>query len=202
MIYVVSDIGKKIAELRRDRGINQEQLSEMANLSRVTIAKYESGRIEPGAQALSRIADALSVTTDELLCRTDKLPPFIPMVKSAVPVVGVIACGQPITAEQNVTGYADLPESVYADFALKCKGDSMTPTFSEGDLVLIRQTPDVQNGQIAAVGIDGEATLKRVYRSESGVTCVSDNPAFAPMFFPAGEGLIVYGKAVGIVKYI
>ena len=197
---MVLDIGKKIAELRRERNINQEQLAEMANLSRVTIAKYESGRIEPGAQALSRIADALSVSTDELLSRVEKLPPFIQIVKSGVPVVGDIACGQPITAEQNITGFADLPESVSADFALTCKGDSMTPTLAEGDLVLIRQTPDVQNGQIAAVGIDGDATLKRVYKSENGVTCVSDNPAFAPMFFPAGDGLTVYGIAVGFVR--
>ena len=68
------DIGKRIAELRRVRGINQEQLAEMALLSRVTIAKYESGRIEPGAQALSRIADVLEVSTDELLGRTEERP--------------------------------------------------------------------------------------------------------------------------------
>ena len=68
------DIGKRIAELRRDRGINQEQLAELAMLSRVTIAKYESGRVEPGAQALSRIADALEVTTDTILGRTEDEP--------------------------------------------------------------------------------------------------------------------------------
>lgn len=68
------DIGKMIAELRRDRGINQEQLAELAMLSRVTIAKYESGRVEPGAQALSRIADALEVTTDTILGRTEEEP--------------------------------------------------------------------------------------------------------------------------------
>lgn len=68
------DIGKRIAELRKARGLNQEQLSELALLSRVTIAKYESGRVEPGAQALSRIADALEVTTDVLLGRSEELP--------------------------------------------------------------------------------------------------------------------------------
>ena len=197
---MVLDIGKRISELRRERNVSQEQLAEQASLSRVTIAKYESGRIEPGAQALARIADALGVSADELLSRTDKLPPFISIIKSGVPVVGEIACGQPITAEQNVTGFADLPETVSADFALKCKGASMSPTFEDGDLVLIKQTPDVPNGQIAAVGIEGEATLKRVYRGDTGITCVSDNPAFAPMFFPAGEGLTVYGIAVGYVR--
>lgn len=200
VIFMTNDVGRRIAELRRERGLNQEQLAELALLSRVTVARYESGRIEPGANALSRIADVLDVSVDELLCRTEKLPPFISIMKSGVPIVGEIACGTPITAQQNVTGYADLPESVNADFALKCKGKSMSPTFEEGDLVLIRQTPDIENGQIAAVGIDGEAMLKRVYKSETGVTCVSDNPAFAPVFFPAGEGLTVYGMAVGYVR--
>lgn len=71
------DISKRIAELRKARGLNQEQLSELALLSRVTIAKYESGRVEPGAQALSRIADALEVTTDTLLGRSEEQPEVI-----------------------------------------------------------------------------------------------------------------------------
>lgn len=195
-----TNIGKRIAALRRERGYSQDELAEMAMLHRVTLARYETGVLEPGALALSRIADALGVSTDEILCRSEKLPPFIQLVKSAVPIVGEIACGQPITAEQNVEGYAELPDGVRADFALRCKGDSMSPTFEQGDLVLIRQQPEVQNGQIAAVGINGEATLKHVYKQENGITCVSENPAYAPMFFPAGEGITVYGLAVGFVR--
>ena len=194
------DIGNRIAELRRERGYNQDKLAEMALLNRVTLARYETGVIEPGAMALARIADALGVTTDEILCRVDKQPPFLPIAKTTVPIVGEIACGTPITAEQNIEGYADLPDGVRADFALRCKGDSMSPTFEQGDLVLIRQQPEVQNGQIAAVGINGEATLKHVYKQGNGITCVSDNPAYAPMFFPAGEGVTVYGLAVGFVR--
>ena len=194
------DIGKRIAELRRERGYNQEELAEMAMINRVTLARYETGTIEPGAFAISRIADALGVSTDEILCRVEKLPPFIPLVKTSVPVIGEIACGQPITAQQNAEGYAELPDGVQADFALRCRGDSMEPTFEQNDLVLIRQQPEVMNGQIAAIGINGEATLKRVYKQDNGVTCVSDNPAYPPMFFPAGEGLIIYGLAVGYVR--
>ena len=197
---MANDIGKRIAMLRRERGYNQDTLAEMANLNRVTLARYETGVIEPGAMALSRIADALGVSSDEILCRTEKLPPFIPIVRDAVPVIGEIACGTPITAEQNIDEYAPLPDGVRADFALRCRGDSMSPTFRDGDLVLIRQQPEVSNGQIAAVGINGEATLKHFYRSATGVTCVSDNPDFAPMFFPAGEGVTVYGLAVGYVR--
>lgn len=195
-----SDIGKRIAALRRERGYSQDELAEMSQLHRVTLARYETGVLEPGAFALTRIADALGVSTDEILCRTEKLPPFIPLVKSAVPIIGEIACGTPITAQQNIEGYAELPDGVRADFALRCKGDSMEPTFEQGDLVLIRQQPEVQNGQIAAVGINGEATLKRFYKQGDGVTCVAENPAYPPMFFPSGEGITVYGLAVGYVR--
>lgn len=195
-----SDIGKRIAELRRERGMSQEELAELAMLHRVTVAKYETGQVEPGALAIGRIADALGVSADELLCRVNKLPPFINMVKAAVPIVGDIACGKPITAEQNVEGYAELPDGVSADFALRCNGDSMTPTFQPGDLVLIRQQPEVQQGQIAAVGIDGEATLKRFYKHGDGIVLVADNPAYPPQLYPAGTDVRVYGLAVGFVR--
>lgn len=195
-----NDIGKRIAELRRERGYNQEQLAEMAMLNRVTLARYETGVIEPGALAIGRIADALGVSTDEILCRVAKLPPFIPIVRDAVPIVGEIACGQPITAQQNIDGFAELPDGVTADFALRCKGESMAPTFQTGDLVLIRQQPEVEPGQIAAVGIDGEATLKRFYKHGDGVVLVADNPAFPPQVYPAGADMTIYGLAVGFVR--
>lgn len=196
----MQDIGKRIAELRRERGLSQEELAELAMLHRVTVAKYETGTVEPGALAIGRIADALGVSTDELLCRTDKLPPFISLVKNAVPIVGEIACGQPITAQQNIEGFAELPDGVHADFALRCKGESMTPTFAPGDLVLVRQQPEVDPGQIAAVGIDGEATLKRFYPQGDGVVLVADNPTFPPLVFPAGSDVQIYGLAVGFVR--
>lgn len=195
-----NDIGKRIAELRRERGLSQEELAELAMLHRVTVAKYETGQVEPGALAIGRIADALGVSTDEILCRVAKLPPFIPIVRDAVPIVGEIACGQPITAQQNIEGFAELPDGVTADFALRCKGESMAPTFQTGDLVLIRQQPEVEPGQIAAVGIDGEATLKRFYKHGDGVVLVADNPAFPPQVYPAGADMTIYGLAVGFVR--
>jgi repressor LexA len=195
-----TDIGKRLSELRRERGFSQDELAEMAMLNRVTLARYETGVIEPGAFALSRIADALGVTTDELLCRSEKLPPFLPIIKNAVPVIGEIACGQPITAQQNIEGYADIPDGAHADFALRCKGDSMEPTFEAGDLVLIRQQSEVQPGQIAAIGVNGEATLKRLYKHENGVVLVADNPAYPPQVYTAENDLVVYGLAVGFVR--
>ena len=195
-----TDVGRRIAELRRERGYKQDELAEMALVSRITLARYETGTIEPGAFALSRIADALGVTTDELLCRTEKLPPFIQMTRGTVPVVGSIACGTPITADQNIEGYADIPDGVHADFALRCKGDSMAPTFLDGDIVLIRQQPEVENGQIAAVGINGEATLKHVYKTGDGFLLVADNPKFAPIQISEGNNVDIYGLAIGYTR--
>lgn len=182
------------------KGITQEELAELSALSRISIARYETGRIEPSAQALNKIADALETTTDELLGRGDRLSPFIGINRGAVPIVGSIACGQLVTPDTNPEGYADLPEGVRADFALRCKGDSMNPTFIDGDFVLIRQQPEVENGQIAAVGVDGETMLKHIYKQPEGVLCVSDNPKFAPQFFPANSAPVVYGLAVGFVR--
>lgn len=197
---MLQDVGKTIAKIRRERGLSQDELAELAMISRISVARYETGKFEPGAQALNRIADALEVTTDELLGRSDRITPFVDMARAAVPIVGEIACGTPITAEQNISGYADLPDGVKADFALICKGDSMTPTFIDGDIVLIRQQPEVEPGQIAAVGIGSEATLKHIYPQENGVLCVSDNPQYQPQFFPSGDGITVYGLAVGYVR--
>lgn len=197
---MTQDIGRRIAQIRRDRGYNQEQLAEMARISRVTLARYETGVIEPGALALSRLADALGVSTDEILCRTEKLPPFIGMVKDAVPIIGDVACGTPIMAEQNIDGYTHLPDGVYADFALRCKGDSMTPTFLPGDYVLIRQQPEVEQGQIAAVGIEDEATLKRFYRKDDKIILISDNHTYSPLIYPVGAEVRIYGLAVGCVR--
>lgn len=197
---MIKDIGQRISAQRMAKGITQEELAELSALSRISIARYETGRIEPSAQALNKIADALETTTDELLGRGDRLSPFIGINRGAVPIVGSIACGQLVTPDTNPEGYADLPEGVSADFALQCKGDSMNPTFIDGDLVLIRQQPEVENGQIAAVGVDGETTLKRIYKTDSGFMLVPDNPAFTPMIFQAVDNFTVFGRAVGYVR--
>ncbi len=193
-------IGKRIAELRRQRGLNQEELAELAMLHRVTVAKYETGQVEPGASAIARIADALGVSADIILCRAEKVPPFMQMVKDAAPIVGEIACGTPILAEENIDGYMQLPDGVNADFALRCKGDSMTPTFTPGDYVLIRQQPEVEQGQIAAIGIEDDATLKRFYREGGNIILIADNPAYTPQIYPVGSEIRIYGLAVGFVR--
>ena len=204
-----TDTGKAIKELREKRNLNQYELAELSNLNRVTIAKYESGKVEPGAKALARIADALEVSADEILGRdagSMHLPSgLMRIIRGAVPLVGEIACGTPITAEENIEEMVSLPDGVRADFALRCRGTSMVPTFNDGDIVLIRQQEDADDGKIAAVLIDNEATLKRIHHIPGGLMLLPENTAeYTPLIYQGEEAgsIRILGVAVGYVRMI
>ena len=119
-----------------------------------------------------------------------------------MPRVGQIACGEPITAEENIDAYDEVPSAWHADFTLLCQGDSMEPKIKDSDIVAIHSQPMVENGQIAAVLIDGEATLKRVFVFEDHIELRAENPAF-PTIIRIGEAMndiTIEGKAVGLCR--
>lgn len=196
-------IGKNIKRLRRVRGYSQEQLARKLNVTQGAISHWEQGKSYPEAAQLLSMAQIFGVTLDQF---TDDSPlrdlDAINIKKAAVPIIGNIACGERVTPDTNPEGYADLPEGVHADFALRCKGESMIPTLRDGDLVLIRQQPEVENGQIAAVDVNGETTLKHVYRQPDGLLLTAENAKFAPVFVPADQDgeIIVHGLAVGYLR--
>lgn len=191
-------IGQRIQARMDALHTSQNKLAKAAQISQSGLSSIIAGRVSPKENTLQAIAKALKCNASDLIGSSD----IIQLIHNAVPIVGDIACGVPITAEQNITGYADLPDSVHADFALRCKGDSMAPTFIDGDLVLIRQQPDVDDGQIAAVSIDGEATLKHVYHQTDGVLLVADNPAFSPIVARTASDrqILIHGLAVGYTR--
>lgn len=193
-------VGQRINERMKARKMSQNRLAKAAQISQSGLSSIISGAVSPKEVTLSAIAAALECSVSELMGET--APGFIPIRSSAIPIVGEIACGVPITAEQNVTGYADLPEGVRADFALRCKGDSMIPTLQDGDLVLIRQQPEVEPGQIAAVNVNGETTLKHVYPQRDGLLLTADNANFPPIFVPNNQDgeIIIHGLAVGYTR--
>ncbi len=132
-------------------------------------------------------------------------PGFIPMPEMVkVPLIGRIACGQPITAEENVEGLVDAPKNARCDFALRCEGDSMIDAgISEGDVVFIRSQPEVNNGQIAAVRIGDEATLKRVYWNGKVLQLLPENRSYPPLVFSGQEleQIHIEGLAVAFVHW-
>ncbi len=122
----------------------------------------------------------------------------IPKMKK-VPLLGTIACGEPILAVENIENYVNMPESINGTFALRCKGDSMiNARIFDGDLVFIREQPDVENGEIAAVLIGDEATLKKVYKYNNRIELRPENPTMAPLEFEGEEisKIKILGKAV------
>ena len=164
-------IGDRIKARRIELGMSQDDLAKKIGYkSRSSINKIELGQYELRQSKIAAFAEALNTTATYILGLEDapqssKIPQGCTPLpqQTALPVVGQIACGQPILAEQNITEYRNAPTSWKADFALICHGDSMEPKIHDGDVVAIRQQNTVENGQIAAVRIGEEATLKMVY---------------------------------------
>lgn len=189
---------ENIKSQRLARDMTLEDVAKIVGVTRQTILKYENGIISNiPSDKIELLAQALHTSPAYLMGWEDRAPthtslpsnvvPLQPMRK--VPLVGQIACGVPILAEQNIEDYIDLPGHIHADYALTCKGDSMVNAgIRDGDVVYIREQPEVETGQIAAVIVDEEeATLKRFYFDGSNIQLVAENPRIPPMVFPGSE---------------
>lgn len=204
--------GQRMKIRRKEIGLSAERVAEILGVSPATIYRYENGDIEkvPGDR-LGPIADALK-TTPAFLMGWDDIADssfpgnIIPMPEMRkIPLIGSIACGAPILAEEHVEEYIDIPRHVHADFALSCKGDSMiNARIFDGDIVYIRQQPSVDNGEIAAVLIDGEATLKRVKLHSNRIILEPENPMYDPLVYRNEEmnSVRILGKAVAFTSAI
>ena len=213
----MANFGSILKNLRTSRGITQGELATMLDVSRSTVGMYETGGREPDFETMEAIADIFNVDMDYLMGRTQverkhpispprkEIPPgFQPLPEMMqVPLIGTIACGTPILAEQNIKSYIGVPAAWRADFALECHGDSMSPTICDGDVVCVRSQPEVEQGQIAAVRIGEEATLKHCYYQNGVVQLIADNPAVCPPMVYTGrqlEEIEVEGLAVGFCR--
>lgn len=202
--------GEKLKLLRCTHGLTQEELARRIGTQKQSISRYENSDRMPGLKTAQALAEALGVSLPELSDASTVLLPdnVIPMpLMRKVPLIGTIACGQPIFAEENIEGEVSVPEQVSADFALRCKGDSMiNARIHDGDVVYIRHQDTVENGQIAAVLIGEEATLKRFNYNAANRTLILSpaNEAYEPLVF-VGEQISevrVLGRAVAFTAQI
>ena len=205
----------RIKSRRIELGLTVEELAhKMGYKDKSSISKIENGKADIPQSKIAAFADALETTTAYLLGWEEKPQPaprpipkgFEPMPKmKKVPLIGSIACGDPITAEQNIEKMVDVPENIRCDFSLTCHGDSMEGAgIHDRDLVYIRIQPEVENGEIAAVRIGEEATLKRVYYQNGTLTLMPANAAYAPMVYTGPElnDVQIEGKAVGWTHWV
>ena len=210
--------GKTLKKLREDRNISAIKFSEDLSIHRGTLSNWETGKRTPDSQTLLKIADYFNVTVDYLLGNTDRKTDDTKiynlqkvntneMVK--IPVIGVIKAGIPMLAEENIIDYEYVHQEELLQgenyFYLQIKGDSMiNARIFEGDRVLVKKQNFIENdGDIMAVRVNGdEATLKRVYKQKDGLVLQSENPNYAPMFYPASDidtGYVgIIGKAIEV----
>lgn len=198
------------------RNLKQIDLVNRLHLSKSTVSQWlnPNSRKMPSTTTLNKIAEILDVDLSDLL--EDNVASFkfsdieniapLPRTKRR-PRLGVITCGEPILAQENIEDYDDVPEDVQCDFTLICSGDSMiNARIQDGDIVYIREQPIVENGEIAACMVDGEfdsrATLKRFYRYKDKVVLQAENPNYPPFVYVKEEmnKVHILGKAVGFTS--
>lgn len=203
-------LGDKIRIARENAGLTQGELGKRCGTTKQTIYKYEIGKITNiPIDRLEKIADIVGVSTASLLGweQADSLPDnILPMPEMRrIPLLGTIACGEPVFADEHMDGEVDIPKNINADFALRCKGDSMiNARIFDGDIVYIRKQDTVENGEIAAVLIDSEATLKRVRILPDRIILQPENPMYDPFVYRNEEmnDVHILGKAVAFTSSV
>jgi repressor LexA len=199
------DMAARIKERRLAMDYTQEELASKLGLQKSAIAKYENGRVENIKRSIiQKMASILECSPSYLMGWDDASIPSYANIhqigKKRLPVLGSVACGKPIYMAEEKEVYVDTTTDVKADFILIAKGDSMTGArINDGDLVFVRQQPEVENGDIAVVAIDDEATLKRFYKySDDLIVLRAENPEYKDMEYRPGDhkDIRVLGKAV------
>ena len=222
----ISNTSLRLKEIMAERKLRQVDILNAAKpfcvqydvkLEKNDLSQYVNGKVEPGQVKLTILGLALDVSEAWLMgydvpsSRDDTLnaknhPGIISMPEMRkVPLIGSIACGAPILAQEHIEDYVDIPKHILADFALTCKGDSMiNARIFDGDIVYIRQQDTVENGEIAAVLIDSEATLKRVKIYDDRVILEPANPLYDPLVFRGEEmnAVRILGKATAFTSAV
>lgn len=196
--------------LRTEYGFNQEQIAQKLNVSKSSIAMWETGNRKPTPEKYEEIADFFNVDMDYLFGRStikrkisyDEYGNEHKALTSptVIPVLGSVPAGIPIEAIQDIVDYEEIDADTAAKgeyFALKIKGDSMEPRICEGDVVIVRKQDDVESGDIAIVMVNGnDATIKRLLKYQDGIRLMPSNPSYDPIYFTNQE---IENKPVRII---
>lgn len=175
-------IGKRIANLREEYGWKQYELAQKMDLNPAALNKIENGKRSIKEEEISKVAQIFGISTDTLLGVNTPRP------GNRIPILGTVVTGQPAYAAENIVGWEEVTDKMSMQgklFALKVKGSSMEPEFKEGDIVIVREQPDIESGDIAVVLINGdEATLKKVKKDPNGLFLYAFNQAvYEPHFY-------------------
>lgn len=201
---------KNLNALMNRTGMNVSDVSDKTGIPYSTVNDWKNGKKMPRGGSLQKLADFFHVNLSDLtseLSMNATPSNIIPITDNnmvRIPIIGTIACGDPILADENIIGYRyHLRETLPSGdtFYLKAAGDSMEPTIRNGADVLIRLQEEVEDGEIAAVLVNGdtEATLKRVKKQGDIIMLVADNSVYAPYIITEHNPARILGKAVEVV---
>lgn len=209
----MNTIGERIKLAREKIGMSQVDMADKIGVSKQNLYKYERGLVTNiPSDKIELIGKLTGVSPAYLMgwdaTETEPLPPnCFPIEKRKFPLLGNIACGEPIFADEDFEGYVEAGADIDADFCLRASGDSMIGArIHDGDIVFIKQQPIVDNGQIAAVLIENEATLKRFYYDQASdtVQLMAENPSYAPIVKMNSdlEDIRILGRAIAFQSII
>ena len=191
-----------LKELRENRGISQKQLAEILNVRQSTVGMWENGKNKPEFSKILKLSEFFDVSVDYLLGR--KEAPKLSSKGVLVPILGQVIAGIPIDAVEDILGYEEISREMASQgeyFALQIKGNSMEPRMRQGDVVIVKKQSAVESGDIAVVLVNGdEATIKKFVIHDNGISLISNNESYSPMFYTKNEieekPVTVLGKVV------
>ncbi|MCU5498742.1 helix-turn-helix domain-containing protein [Bacillus wiedmannii] len=194
---VALKIAENIKTLLKEKGMRQTDLSALTGIARSTMSDYVNGRTTISMGSLQKISEALGTTKSKLVDLQSDSIEMIGVQK--LPIYGEVCCGNGLLALQDIKGYLDTPTSWVTGgdhFYLLAKGDSMINAgVVDGSLLLIRRQAIVENGEVAAVMVNDEAMLKRVYREGSTIKLVSENPNYEDIILDERKDVVsIIGK--------
>ena len=189
-------LSKNLRNYIESSGKERKDIAKDLGFSYSTFTDWVNGNSYPRIDRIEALANYFNINKSDLIERY-----VVPNDKSnSIPLIGTIAAGQPLLAEEHIEDYFNIDTSIKADFALKIKGDSMIGAgiFPE-DIVFIRQTCELANGEIGAILIDDEATLKKFYKEDDTIILQAENDMYKPMIYKDGN-LKILGKLVAVLN--
>lgn len=193
-------IAKNLKRLMDDRELSNVELSEIIGVSESTVGKWLLEKSIPRMSAIEKLANYFHINKSDLLeDRSNAKEIKLDIEPRKIPILGKIAAGTPILAVENHEDYFDTSEFINADFALQIQGDSMIGSrIYDGDIVFLRKQSYIENGQIGAFLIDGEATLKIFNKQNNTVMLLSSNPSYSPIVLSPDKENLILGKLIGV----
>lgn len=190
--------GEKLKKFRKANKLGQVELAKIMNVANGTISMWESGQRTPDIDTIRSLAKLFHISINELI---DAENP------ARIPVLGKIPAGIPIEMIEDVLDYEDISPDMLRGgkeyFALKVKGDSMSPKFLEGDILIVRKQDDCENGDFAIVAVNGyDATFKKVIKKENCIILQPLNPNFEPVIYDNDQIATLPVRILGVVVEI